>query len=52
MAVDVTVHPQTGVVTIHPGPRYVEGGRLTKRFEHALDELLDRRAELYRRLAR
>ena len=52
MAVDVTVHPQTGAVTIHPGPRYVEGGRVTKRFDRALEELLERRADLYRRLAR
>jgi antitoxin component of MazEF toxin-antitoxin module len=52
MAVDVTVHPRTGAVTIRPGVKLVGRGRVTKDFARAVDDLLDRRAELYRRLAR
>lgn len=50
--VDVSVHPQTGAVTIRPGVRYVEDGEVTERFAAAVEDLLDRRAELYRRLAK
>ena len=51
-AVEVTVHPATGAVTIRPGVRYVEDGKVTRRFQESVDELLERRQELYRRLAR
>lgn len=52
MSVEVTVHPRTGAVTIRPGVRYAEEGKVTERFDRAIDDLLDRRAELYRRLAK
>lgn len=52
MTVDVSVHPRTGAVTIRPGAKLVAGGRVTADFDRAVDDLLDRRAELYRRLAR
>lgn len=52
MSVDVTVHPKTGAVTIRPGVRYAEDGKVTERFDRAIDDLLERRAELYRRLAK
>ncbi len=52
MAVEVTVHPRTGAVTIRPGVRYAEDGKVTKRFDRAIDDLLERRSELYRRLAK
>jgi antitoxin component of MazEF toxin-antitoxin module len=52
MSVDVSVHPQTGAVTIRPGARYFEGGKATRRFEKLADELLDRRAKVYRALAK
>jgi hypothetical protein len=39
-------------VTIRTGVRHFEGGRATRKFDRALDELLARRSELYRRLAR
>jgi len=51
MPVEVTVHPRTGAVTIRPGVRYAEDGKVTKRFDRAIDDLLERRSELYRRLA-
>jgi antitoxin component of MazEF toxin-antitoxin module len=51
-SVDVSVHPNTGAVTIRPGNKYIEDGKVTKRFRDAVDSLLDRRQELYRRLAK
>lgn len=50
--VEVSVHPQTGVVTIRPGVRYFEGGKVTKRFKQLTEELLRRREKLYRELAK
>jgi antitoxin component of MazEF toxin-antitoxin module len=52
MAVEVSVHPQTGAVTIRPGVREFEGGKATKRFEALAEELLRSRAEVYRELAK
>ena len=49
--VDVSVHPTTGAVTIRPGVMCIEDGRVTDRFRTAVDSLLERRHELYRRLA-
>ena len=50
--VDLSVHPQTGAVTIRPGIALLDGGKVTRRFGTRMEELLARRAELYRRLAR
>lgn len=50
--VEVSVHPQTGVITIRPGVLYFEGGKVTKRFQTLADELLKRRKEVYRELAK
>ena len=50
--VEVSVHPRTGAVTIIPGVRYFEDGKVTKGFEKLVDELLLRRREAYRRLAK
>jgi antitoxin component of MazEF toxin-antitoxin module len=52
MGVDVSVHPQTGAVTIRPGVRYFENGKVTKRFESLADELLKKRSAVYRELAK
>ena len=51
-SVDVSVHPGTGAVTIRPGIRYYEGGKVTKRFRTEAEKLLRRRAGLYRELAK
>ena len=50
--VDVSVHPQTGAVTIRPGVRYFEDGKLTPRFEKLAEALLERRSPGYRELAK
>ena len=52
MSVEVSVHPRTGAVTIRPGAKYAEDGEVTEAFDRAVDDLLERRSELYRRLAR
>jgi antitoxin component of MazEF toxin-antitoxin module len=52
MTVDVSVHPQTGAVIVRPGVRYLEGGRVTKRFDAVAEDLLEKRRNLYRELAR
>ncbi len=50
--IDVSVHPQSGVITIRPGVLYFEDGKVTKRFKQLADDLLKRRAKLYRELAK
>jgi antitoxin component of MazEF toxin-antitoxin module len=50
--IDVTVHPQTGAVTIRPGVRFFEGGKVTPQFRKLAAELLERRVRVYRKLAR
>jgi antitoxin component of MazEF toxin-antitoxin module len=52
MSVDVSVHPQTGAITVRPGVRYFEGGKVTRAFDKAADEMLKRRAKAYRELAK
>jgi antitoxin component of MazEF toxin-antitoxin module len=52
MSVDVSVHPQTGAVTVRAGARYFERGKVTRTFKKAAEELLDRRSKVYRLLAR
>ena len=50
--VDVSVHPQTGAVTIRTGVRYFEDGKVTRRFGRLADAIAERYAESFRDLAR
>lgn len=50
--VEVSVHPATGAVTIRPGVKYFDDGKVTKRFRQAVDALLEKRAGLYRALSK
>jgi hypothetical protein len=50
--VEVSMHPQTGVVTIRPGVQYVDGGKVTKGFKQRTEDLIGRRSKLYRELAK
>ena len=52
MSVDVTIHPQTRAVTIRPGVRLFEDGKLTKKFKDLAQALLRKRAAAYRELAK
>ena len=50
--VDVSVHPQTGAIVVRTGVRYFEAGKVTKRFTRLAEDLMRRRAKLYRELAK
>lgn len=50
--VDVTVHPQTGAVTIRLGVRYFERGKVTPRFGKLADRVMDRYDQAFRELAK
>jgi antitoxin component of MazEF toxin-antitoxin module len=50
--VDVSVHPLTGAVTIRPGIRYYESGKVTRRYREKAEAILRRREALYRELAK
>jgi antitoxin component of MazEF toxin-antitoxin module len=52
MGVEVSVHPQTGAVTIRPGVRYFENGKVTRRFSALVEEVLGKRSAVYRELAK
>jgi hypothetical protein len=48
----VSVHPRTAAIVIRPGVKEFENGQVTKRFKKTVDELVRRRASLYRALAK
>jgi antitoxin component of MazEF toxin-antitoxin module len=50
--VEVDVHPSTGAVVVRPGVKSFENGKVTKRFRSMSRALLERRAALYRQLAK
>ena len=52
MSVDVSVHPRTGVVTIRPGVKLLDGGRVTKRVEQLSKRIMDRYADAFAELAK
>ena len=52
MEVDVSVHPQTGAVTIRPGVQYFEAGKATKRFKRLAEEIAKKYDESFRDLAK
>ena len=52
MSVEVSVHPQTGAVTIRPGVRHFEDGKVTKRFLRQMEEIADAYDESFEELAR
>ena len=49
--VDVSVHPRTGAITLRPEVPQILDGKVTKDFRASIDELLRKRADLFRRLA-
>jgi antitoxin component of MazEF toxin-antitoxin module len=52
MSVDVSVHPQTGAVTIRPGVREFEDGKATKRFLRQMEEIGEAYGEAFEELAK
>jgi putative addiction module antidote len=50
--VDVSVHPQTGAIVVRAGVRYLEDGKVTKRFKEASRRALDKYDAAFRELAK
>jgi antitoxin component of MazEF toxin-antitoxin module len=50
--VEVSVHPLTGAVTIRPGIKYFEEGRVTARFRKLAEDVMDRYNEAFKELAK
>jgi hypothetical protein len=50
--VDVSVHPQTGAIVVRAGARYLEGGKVTKRFIEASRRIVAKYDEAFRQLAK
>ena len=48
----VSVHPQTGAIIVRTGVRYVEGGKVTKRFLQVSRRALAKYDEAFRELAK
>jgi antitoxin component of MazEF toxin-antitoxin module len=52
MSVEVTIHPQTRAVTIRPGVRMFEDGKVTKRFEKLSEAILNKYEDAFAELAK
>jgi putative addiction module antidote len=50
--VDVSVHPQTGAIVVRTAVRYVEGGKLTKRFNERAQKVLSKYDKAFEALAK
>lgn len=50
--VEVSVHPQTGVIVIRTAVRYVDDGKVTARVKKLSADLRKRRAAVYTKLAK
>ena len=50
--VEVSVHPQSGAIIVRTGIRYLEGGKITKRFTEAARRALARYDQAFRELAK
>ncbi|MGH9364043.1 MAG: AbrB/MazE/SpoVT family DNA-binding domain-containing protein, partial [Thermoanaerobaculia bacterium] len=50
--VEISVHPATGAVTIRPGVKYFEGGKVTRRFQAKAEEVRRRYEAAFRELAK
>jgi antitoxin component of MazEF toxin-antitoxin module len=50
--VEVDVHPSTGAVTIRPGAKFFEEGKVTRRFRAKAEEIRRRYDEAFRELAK
>jgi antitoxin component of MazEF toxin-antitoxin module len=52
MSVEVSVHPQTGAVTVRPGVQYLEDGRVSKRVQRLMEQIAERYDDSFRDLAK
>lgn len=51
-AVDVSVHPQTGAIVVRTGVRYIEGGKVTARFNARAKKVLAKYDKAFEELAK
>lgn len=51
-SVDVSIHPKTGAVTIRPGVKYAEDGKVTPRFEQAAERVRKKFDKAFEKLAK
>ena len=52
MSVDVSVHPSTGAVTIRPGVRLFEDGKVSKRFRRLEEDIAETYKTSFDKLAK
>jgi antitoxin component of MazEF toxin-antitoxin module len=52
MSVDVSIHPQTRAVTIRPGVKLFEEGKVTKRFEKLSEAIMSKYEDAFAELAK
>ena len=50
--VEVSVHPQTGAIVVRTGVRYVEGGKVTKRFNERAQKVMAKYDKAFEVLAK
>ena len=50
--VEVSVHPQTGAIVVRTTVRYIEGGKLTKRFNERARKVLAKYDKAFEALAK
>jgi putative addiction module antidote len=50
--VEVSVHPQTGAIVVRTGVRYVDGGKVTKRFNERAQKVLAKYDKAFDELAK
>ncbi len=50
--VEVSVHPQTGAIVVRTAVRYIEGGKVTKRFTERAQKVLARYDKAFQALAK
>ncbi|MEO8360666.1 MAG: AbrB/MazE/SpoVT family DNA-binding domain-containing protein [Vicinamibacteria bacterium] len=52
MSVEVSIHPQTRAVTIRPGVKLFEDGKVTTRFEKLTETIMDKYEDAFAELAK
>jgi putative addiction module antidote len=50
--VEVSVHPQSGAIVVRTGVRYVEGGKVTKRFSERARKVMAKYDKAFEELAK
>jgi len=51
-SVEVSIHPKTGAVTIRPGVKYFEDGRVTTRFDQVAEKVRKKYDKAFEQLAK